>query len=112
MLRRNAPTAAVSRLILAVLVAGTIGCADVMGGDLAIQGTASTFQVAIPKPFPNTRYQLKVAIINFSTDASGAALQGFVDGVGHGRQELGTRTSDGVSGDPLPVPCLEHERIG
>jgi hypothetical protein len=41
-----------------------------------------------------------------------AALQGFVDGVGHVRQELGTGTSDGTSGDPPPVPCLEHERIG
>jgi hypothetical protein len=40
------------------------------------------------------------------------ALQDFVDGVGHVRQELGTGTSDGVSGPPPAVPCLEHERIG
>jgi len=37
-----------------------------------------------------------------------AALHGFVDRAGHVRHELGTGTSDGVSGDPLPVLCLEQ----
>jgi hypothetical protein len=40
------------------------------------------------------------------------ALKNFVTGVGQVTQELGTGTSDGTSGPPPPVPCLEHERIG
>jgi hypothetical protein len=47
------------------------------GGDLAIQGTASAFQVAIPEVVPDTWYQLKVMIINFSTDTTGGDIGDF-----------------------------------
>jgi hypothetical protein len=99
-------------LVLAAATAAAVSstaCAPVAkGGDLAIGGPASAFEVSSAVAFPNTQHRLTLTVLNVSLDAATGAFEDFetscelygTDDSGGHRRPITTLRADGLAVRP------------